>query len=142
MKADDPAIGPEETLYRYSPSIPHEHWTVTDQATKKVSIAVAAVRFDEDGISCYRHGVLVQHGLSWKDVKREPKNGVFSMLVHDVRDVGLGVAFDPNPESAQPHARDVAHSLVVDKDLPKKAGRKAREDLAKRVCIVHTGTPE
>lgn len=142
MKADDPQIGPEEVLYRYSPSIPHEHWTVTDQGTKKVSITVAAVRFDDDGISCYRDRILAEHGLSWADVKREPKNGVFSMLVKDVREVCLGVAFDPYPDTEQSHPRDVAHSLVVDNDLPKKQGRKAREDLARRARIIHSGITE
>ncbi|MGD9620704.1 MAG: hypothetical protein AB7G47_10730 [Mycolicibacterium sp.] len=142
MKADDPAIGSEEILYRYSPSIPHEHWTVTDQGTQKVSIAVAAIRFDDDGISCYRHNILEQHGLTWMDVKREPKNGIFSMLVEDVRDVGLGVAFDPFPDTEQPHPRDVAHSLVVDNGLPKKQGRMARDSLAKRAQIVHIGNSD
>ena len=64
------------------------------------------------------------------------------MLVKDVREVRLGVAFDPYPETEQPHPRDVAHSLVVDNDLPKKQGRKAREDLAKRAQIIHSGSTE
>ncbi|MBS9532391.1 hypothetical protein KIH27_02170 [Mycobacterium sp. M1] len=140
MSPDDPTIGCEETLHRYSPSIPHAQWTVTDQGTQEVMIAVAAVRFDADGISCYRNRILLEHGLSWLDVKREPRNGIFSILVGDVRDVGLGVAFDPYPETEQPHPRDVAHSLIVDNGLPKKEGRVARETLAKRAKIIHTGT--
>lgn len=141
MKADDPTISCDEVLYRYSPSIPHEHWTITDQATQQVSISVAAMRFDEDGISCYRHKILEEHGLSWVDVKRDPGNGVFTVRVEDVRDVGLGVAFDPLPETDQPLPCDVAHSLIVDMGLTRKPGRTARETLARRARIIHTGSP-
>jgi hypothetical protein len=90
VRPDDPDIEGDEVLYRYSPSIPHQNWTVTDQATEQVSIALAALQWDEDGISCYRERILRENGLGWADVKREPRNGVFSLRVQDIRDELLG----------------------------------------------------
>ena len=142
MKPDDPSIGNHEVLYRYSPSIPHKYWTVTDQETQQISITLAALSWDDDGISCYRELILHQHGLDWSDVKREPKNGVFSLVVQDIRDQQLGVAFDPNPETEKPHPRDVAHTLIVDCGLPRKANKVAREKLAAGAMIIHLGSDE
>ncbi len=142
MKPDDPSIGNDEVLYRYSPSIPHQNWTVTDQATEKIYITLAALSWDPDGISCYRQLILQKHGLDWSDIKREPRNGVFSLVVQDIRDEGLGVAFDPNPETDRPHPRDVAHTLIVDCELPKKANKAARERLALGAKIIHLGSDE
>ena len=139
MKPDDPTIGNNETLYRYSPSIPHQNWTVTDQATQQVFITLAALKWDADGISCYRELILHQHGLDWSDVKREPRNGVFALVVQDVRHERLGVAFDPNPEIEEPHARDAAHTLIVDCGLPRKENKAARERLALGAQIIHFG---
>jgi hypothetical protein len=139
VKPDDPSIGAEEIVYRYSPSIPHQNWTITDQATQEVSIALAALKWDDDGISCYRKLVLEANGLDWSHVKREPRNGVFTLVVRDIRAVGLGIAFDPNPETAQPHPRDAAHTLIVDCGLPKKENRVARERLAASAKIIHNG---
>ena len=142
MKPDDPSVGNDEVLYRYSPSVPHKYWTVVDQETEEVQITLAALSWDEDGISCYRKSVLHQHGMDWPDVKREPKNGVFSLIVGDVRMRRLGVAFDPNPETDQPHPRDAAHTLIVDCGMPRRENKEARESLAATAVIVHTGEPE
>lgn len=140
MKPDDPSIGNDELLYRYSPSIPHKHWTVVDQETEEVQISIAALSWDDDGISCYRNRILQQHGLTWADVKREPKNGVFSLVVQDIRREMLGVAFDPWPEADEKHPRDVAHTLIVDCDMPRKANRAARERIALNARIIHHGS--
>lgn len=143
MKPDDPSVGNDEILYRYSPSIPHKNWTVTDQETQEVQIALAALSWDDDGISCYRALILQQNGMDWPAVKREPKNGVFSLVVADVRSQGLGVAFDPNPpENDQPHPRDVAHTLIVDCDMPRRANRDARQILSETAVIIDNGEPE
>lgn len=123
MRPDDPTIEADEILYRYSPSIPHQNWTVTDQATKQISIALAALQWDDDGISCYRERILHENGLDWRAVKREPRNGVFFLRVQDIRAELLGVAFDPNPESGDGHPRDAAHSLIVDCGLPKRSNK-------------------
>jgi hypothetical protein len=139
VKPDDKSVGDEELLYRYSPSIPHQNWTVVDQETQEVQIAPAALSWDDDGISCYRQRILDEHELGWADVKREPKNGVFSLVVKDIRDELLGVAFDPNPESGDGHPRDVAHSLIVDCELPRKANKRARRRLALGAKIIHHG---
>jgi hypothetical protein len=141
VKPDDESIGDDEILYRYSPSIPHKNWTVTDQETQQISIALAALSWDDDGISCYRQQILQEHGLDWRDIKREPKNGVFSLVVRDVRSERLGVAFDPNPED-DPHPRRVAHSLIVDCDLPRKENKTARQNLASKAEIIHVGEQE
>lgn len=142
MRPDDPDIEGDEVLYRYSPRIPHQNWTVTDQATKQVSIALAALQWDEDGISCYRERILRENGLGWPDVKREPRNGVFSLRAQDIRDERLGIAFDPYPESGDGHPRDVAHSLVVDCGLPKRENKPARERLALGAKIIYFGSDE
>ena len=142
MKPDDPDIENNEVLYRYSPSIPHRNWTVVDQQTQQVYLTVAALSWDDDGISCYRERILQENGLDWPDVKREPKNGVFSLVVQDVRDEGLGVAFDPLPESEEPHPRRVAHSLIVDCGTTKKQNKPDRERLAKSATIIHHGDYE
>jgi hypothetical protein len=142
VKPDDPSVKDDETLYRYSPSIPHKNWTITDQQTQKISISLAALSWDEDGISCYRSTILQTCGLDWSDVKREPKNGVFSLQVAEVREEGLGVAFDPNPEVPDPHPRDAAHSLIVDCGMPKKANKAARQNLALKAEIIHVGDRE
>lgn len=139
MKPDDPSVGNAEVLYRYSPSIPHKHWTVVDQETKEIQIALAALSWDDDGISCYREPILHKHGLSWPDVKREARNGVFSLVVQDVRRELLGVAFDPYPEGGDGHLRDAAHTLIVDCELPRKQNRAARERLALGAKIIHHG---
>lgn len=140
MRPNDPSVGSDEILYRYSPSIPHKYWTVVDQETQEVQITLAALSWDDDGISCYRKLILNQHGLDWPDVKREPKNGVFSLVAGDVRARGLGVAFDPNPETGQPHhPRDIAHTLIVDCDMPRRMNKEARESLAATAIIVHMG---
>lgn len=141
MRPDDPSVGNDEVLYRYSPSIPFRNWTVVDQETMEVRIALGALHWDADGISCYRKLILNQHGMDWPDVKREPRNGVFSLVVGDVRAKGLGVAFDPNPETDQPHPRDVAHTLIVDCGMPRRANRDARESLAATAVIIHAGEP-
>jgi hypothetical protein len=142
VKPDDPSIANDEVLYRYSPSIPHKYWTVIDQETQQIYITLAALSWDDDGISCYRELILGQYGLDWSDVKRERKNGVFSLVVQDIRDQQLGVAFDPNPGTEKPHPRDVAHTLIVDCGLPKKLNKRAREVLARRAKIVHIGSDE
>jgi hypothetical protein len=142
VKPDDPDIEGNEILYRYSPSIPHRYWTVTDQQTQQVYITVAALSWDNDGISCYREGVLHRHGMDWRDVKRQPNNGVFSLVVQDIRDEGLGVAFDPLPESEEPHPRRAAHSLIVNCGTAKKANKLSRERLAKSATIIHHGDQE
>jgi hypothetical protein len=80
--------------------------------------------------------------MDWSDVKREPRNGVFSLVVDDVRMRGLGVAFDPNPETDEPHPRDAAHTLIVDCDMPRRANKDARESLAATAVIVHFGESE
>jgi hypothetical protein len=140
VKPDDPSVRDDEILFRYSPSIPHKNWTVTDQETQDVQITLAALSWDDDGISCYRELILRQNGMDWSAVKREPKNGVFSLVVADVRSEGLGVAFDPNPETGQPpHPRDAAHTLIVDCDMPRKPNKDARESLGKTAVIVHYG---
>jgi hypothetical protein len=142
VKADDPSVGNDEVLYRYSPSIPHKHWTVVDQETKEVQITLAALSWDEDGISCYRERILHENGLYWRNIKREPKNGVFSLVVQDIRAELLGVAFDPNPEGGDGHPRDAAHALIVDCELPRKQNRAARERLAVGAKIIHHGSDE
>jgi hypothetical protein len=139
VKPDDPSVGNDEVLYRYSPSIPHKNWTVVDQETKEIQIALAALSWDEDGISCYRELILREHGLTWVDIKREPKNGVFSLVVQDIRRESLGVAFDPYPENSDGHLRDAAHTLIVDCGLPKKVNKAARERLAVGAKIIHHG---
>jgi hypothetical protein len=141
VKPDDPSVGAEEILYRYSPSIPHRHWTVTDQETQQVQITLAALSWDDDGISCYRQLILHQNGMDWPEVKREPKNGVFSLVVGAVRAQGLGVSFDPNPETDAPHPRDVAHTLIVDCDMPRRQNKDARQALCEMAVIVHYGEP-
>jgi hypothetical protein len=141
VKPNDPSVGGDEVLYRYSPRIPHKYWTVIDQETQEVQITLAALHWDDDGISCYRKLVLNQHGMDWPAIKREPKNGVFSLVAGDVRTQGLGVAFDPNPESDQPHPRDAAHTLIVDCGMPRRANREARESLAATAIIIHMGEP-
>lgn len=139
MKGDDTTIENDELLYRYAPSIPHQSWTVIDQETGDIYITLAALSWDSDGISCYRKLILNRHKMDWPAVKREPKNGVFSLVVGDVRGGGLGVAFDPNPELAEPHPRDVAHSLIVDCDMPKSQNKKVRESIATTAVIIHRG---
>lgn len=142
MKPDDPDIEGNEILYRYSPSIPHRYWTVTDQETQQVYITVAALSWDKDGISCYRERVLHQHGMDWRDVKREPQNGIFSLVVQDIRDESLGVAYDPLPESEEPHPRRVAHALIVGEGTSKehkKQNKPNRERLAHGAKIIHHG---
>jgi hypothetical protein len=81
VRPDDRSVGNDEVLYRYSPSIPFKNWTVVDQETEEVRIALGALHWDDDGISCYRKLVLNQHEMDWKAVKREPKHGVFSLVV-------------------------------------------------------------
>jgi hypothetical protein len=142
VKPDDPSIGNDEVLYRYSPSIPHKNWTVVDQETKEIQITLAALSWDDDGISCYRERILQEHGLSWADTKREPRNGVFSLVVQHIRDELLGVAFDPYPETGDGHPRDAAHTLIVDCGLPKKQNKDARERLAVGAKIIHHGNDE
>lgn len=143
MRPDDSTVEDDEVLYRYSPSIPHKNWTVTDQATHEVYITVAALSWDHDGISCYRERILRQNDLDWPDVKRELKNGVFSLGVQDIRTVGLGVAFDPFPDTgAPPHPRDAAHTLIVDNGTSKKQNKPWRESLALAARIIHLGVDE
>jgi hypothetical protein len=142
VKPNDPSVGNDEVLYRYSPSIPHKHWTVVDQETEEIQITLAALSWDEDGISCYREPILREHGLGWVDIKREPKNGVFSLVVQEVRSESLGVAFDPYPENSDGHLRDAAHTLIVDCGLPRKQNRAARERLAVGAKIIHYGSDE
>lgn len=142
MKPDDPSVGNDEVLYRYSPSIPHRNWTVVDQETKEIQIALAALSWDDDGISCYREPILLEHGLTWVDIKREAKNGVFSLVVQDIRRESLGAAFDPYPENSDGHPRDAAHTLIVDCGLPKKQNKAARERLALGAKIIHHGSDD
>jgi len=143
VRPNDPRVENDEILYRYSPSIPHKNWTVIDQETQEVSITLAALSWDDDGISCYRERILIENNLGWEDVKREPQHGVFSLVVQDIRGEGLGVAFDPNPDTGVPwHPRDAAHSLIVDCDMPRKENKKARERLAARAIIIHHGSGE
>jgi hypothetical protein len=139
VKPDDPDVEGSEILYRYSPRIPHRFWTVTDQQTQQVYITIAALSWDKDGISCYRERILHQNQMDWRHVKREPPNGIFSLAVQDVRDEMLGVAYDPLPESEEPHPRRIAHTLIVDKGTSKKQNKPNRERLAHGATIIHHG---
>ncbi|MEZ0052099.1 hypothetical protein ABIA30_003111 [Mycobacterium sp. MAA66] len=142
MKPDEPdVIAASEVIYRRAPRIPHPQWTVVDQGTKAMYVTLAALKWDEDGISCYRKGILVDHDLEWPAVKRSPEHGVFSLLVSNVRHHGLGAAFDPWPPEDEPHPSDVAHSLIVDCGMPSKETKSARTKLGRTAVIVHTGSP-
>lgn len=140
MKSDEPdVIAATEVIYRRAPRIPLPGWTVVDQGTSKMYVTPAALQWDPDGISCYRKEILIDNKLEWPDVKRKPENGVFSLLVSDVRHHGLGAAFDPWPPEEQPHPSDVAHSLIVDCGMPSKENKVARKNLGRTALIIHKG---
>lgn len=141
MKPDEPhVIAAGEVVYRRAPKIPHPQWTVVDQGSNTMHVTLAALAWDPDGISCYRKNVLTDNGMDWAEVKRRPENGVFSLLAQDVRDQGLGVAFDPWPPEEEPHVSDVAHSLIVDRGMPLKETKDVRKKLGRKAVVVHVGT--
>ena len=78
--------------------------------------------------------------MVWPDIKRGPKNGVFSLVVQDIRTELLRGAFDPNAETGDGQPRGAAHTLIVDCGLPRKQIKAARRRLATGAKIVHRGS--
>ena len=94
-------------------------------------------------VQCYRHRVLEDLGLDWSVIKKEPTNGILSVVAADVRQCGLGVAADPNPDYIPPEQlqpADSAHALIVVEDdvKPRKRGERCSR-LARTARIVHWG---
>jgi hypothetical protein len=143
VKADDPSVGGDETLYWRAPEIPKENWTIFDEGRGEHRVRAGAFVWNDDGVSCYRRTVLAKLGLDWRAVKDEPRNGVLAVQVDDVRACNLGVAPDPDPEyipREQLHPRDKAHALIVIEDgVNRKKRRERCRQLARTAIIVHSG---
>ena len=143
MKADDPAIGGEETLYWRAPRLPLENWTIFDEGRGVHRVRGGAFVWNDDGVSNYRHSILQSIGLDWKAIKEAPENGILSVQVKHVRECSLGVAPDPDPpyiELDKLLPRDKAHALIVVEDSVKRRKRSDRcSALARHATIEHWG---
>ncbi|WP_139829490.1 hypothetical protein [Mycobacterium gastri] len=143
MNPDDPSIDGADTLYWRAPELPLENWTIFDEGRQGHRVRSGAFVWNEDGVSCYLQSVLTDLGLDYLVVKNDPRNGILSVRACDVRECGLGVARDPNPnyitkEELQP--RDEAHALIVhDDDVGSKQRKKRTSALAVTALIVHWG---
>jgi hypothetical protein len=143
VKPDDPSIDGSETLYWRAPRVPLENWTIFDEGRSGHRVRAGAFVWNDDGVSCYRHSILEDLGLDWSAIKKEPKNGILSVAATDVRQCGLGVAADPNPDYIAPEQlqpADSAHALIVAEDnvKPRKRGERCSR-LARTARIVHWG---
>src|ERR1700694_1518116 len=144
MKPNNPAILSGDVLYRRPPDIPVENWTKWDEGTGRLRLSSSAVIFHDDGLSCYCRSTLWLNFMCYRAVKMTPGNTVFRVGVTEARELGFGVADDPNPDyiaEDESHPRDIAHVLVVhDEDLPRSQLDKRRSKLAKRSAIVDVGS--
>lgn len=110
---DDPDIPDEELVYRRlydaGPS-----FVAVDQLTGERRPSSGAFSPDPDGVSVYRHTVLLAHDLGPGDVRRAPRNLLASVEVGDLRSITLGVRDDPwPPDTDEPdHPRNAAHALI------------------------------
>jgi hypothetical protein len=143
VRADDSSIDGTEELYWRAPELPLENWTVFDEGREGHRVRSGAFVWNDDGVSCFRHSILNELGLDWYVVKDEARNGVLSVITHEVRRCGLGVASDPNPDYIPRdtlQARDAAHALIVLEDgVGKKQRNKRTRELAVTAQIVHWG---
>lgn len=143
MKADDPSVDDDDTLYWRAPEIPKENWTTFDEGSGEHRVRTGAFVWNDDGVSCYRQMVLAGLGLNWTVVKDEPRNGILSVQVANARGCELGVAADPDPEyiaREQLRRRDRAHALIVIEDGTSRKKRDSRcRQLARTASIVHSG---
>jgi hypothetical protein len=143
VKSDDPSINSDETLYWRAPELPYENWTIFDEGRGGHRVRAGAFVWNDDGVSCYRRTVLTNLGLDWSVVKEEPRNGILSVQVEDVRTCDLGVAPDPDPPyipREQLLPRDKAHALIVIEDGVNRRRRGDRcSQLARKAVFVHWG---
>lgn len=143
MKPDDPSIDDAEQLYWRAPELPLANWTVFDEGREGHRVRGGAFAWNDDGVSCYIDSVLADLELDFLAIKNEPRNGVLSVLAHNVRGCGLGVARDPNPDyipNDQLQPRDQAHALIVhEDDVGSKQRKKRTSALARTALIVHWG---
>ena len=143
MKSDDPLVDGAESLYWRTPELPLENWTVFDEGRRGHRVRGGAFVWNDDGVSCYIESILKALELDMLAVKDEPRNGVLSVRVLDVRDCLLGVAADPNPEyisTDELQSRDLAHALIVHADdVGSKQLKKRTSALAKKAVIEHWG---
>lgn len=143
MRPDDPSIVDAETVYWRAPELPLENWTVFDEGRNCHRVRGGAFPWNEDGVSCYMERILRELGLDFLVIKNEPRNGVLAVRVQKVRESGLGVARDPNPDyipvdELQP--RDEAHALIVhDEDVGSKQRKRRTSALATTAVVAHWG---
>jgi hypothetical protein len=115
VDGDDPEIPNEEILYRRLPS-DDRNWLVRDAITDKpIRPASSAFRPDADGLSVYRHSILISQDppLGPADVAVSPGNVVISFTVAQVRSISLGIKNDFWPQDVPDHPRNSSHALVI-----------------------------
>jgi hypothetical protein len=135
LLSDDPEILDDEILYRRLPT-DDRNWLVKDAITgKPVRPASGAFQPDSDGLSVYRHSVLVAQDppLGPPDVAVTQGNIIVSFTAAQVRSISLGIKKDawpqdvPDPE----HPRNAAHALVIGwAGLGKKARIRRQKEFA------------
>jgi hypothetical protein len=111
---DDPSIPSDELLYRRIPQ-GTSNFVAIDQITGARKPSSGVFKPDTDGISVYRHTMLLENGLGPSDLVRQPLNLIVSVTVEDVRSLDLGVHDDAWPcDADEPnHLRNATHALIV-----------------------------
>lgn len=129
---DDPDVGEDEVLYRHL----HPDQWVRDAGTqgRRLSSVFMSVEPGEDGLSAYSAWRLSEYGFSVDETLPTDRHGYVEFTVGIARELGYGVAPDPNDELPI----NIAHMLIR---LPRtRLSRRQRRDLglelAKRVTII------
>lgn len=135
-KADDPSIENDEIVYRRIPNVAQSAFMVVDEGTGERRPSTAIFRPDEDGVSVYRDSILRSYNLDENALIRDPRNGVLSLTVGEIRAEKLGVASDAWPPSNDPHDRDAAHALIVGMGDLTKGQRKEKRRALVQMCTV------
>ena len=128
LTAQDAIADSEEVLRRLFDQSPD--WVVVvDVVTGERQPSSGAFKPDDDGVSVYRHSVLLAHSRSAVDVKMAPQNLVVGLTVDDVRHIDLDVHDDPWPAGVPDptHVRNAAHALIVGWEGLGKSARRKRQ---------------
>jgi hypothetical protein len=105
---NDPNISDEDWIYRRVLNRP-DFFTQSDVLTGEPRIGRNAFKFDSDGMSVYRHGLIVEHRLTLAQIRRNSGYFLYKVAVGTVRKLSAGVVDDPDTDDP---VIGIAHASV------------------------------
>ena len=126
---NDQSIAPEDIVYRRVKDGGNIN-IVRDKYGNRVTSS-AAFEDDDDGISVFLQSTLAEANLEAASVIVGFNGYVLAKITVDaVRNLGVGVVRDPNPDDVKPMPCNVAHCLLKISPMSKSERHKVRQGLA------------